>query len=96
VLGLGLISHLGGYLALSYALGHLPATVTCVSLLSQGPLTAVLAALLLGEPLTRYQIAGGMLVLVGVGLANRLGHPEDEANPAFGQVADVAATDAAS
>jgi len=52
LLGLGLVSQLGGYLALTYALGHLPATVTSVSLLSQGPLTAVLAALLLGEPLS--------------------------------------------
>jgi len=58
LLGLGLVSQLGGYLALTYALGHLPATVTSVSLLSQGPLTAVLAALLLGEPLSVYQIAG--------------------------------------
>jgi drug/metabolite transporter (DMT)-like permease len=81
LLGLGLISQLGGYLALTYALGHLPATITSVSLLSQGPLTAILAALLLGEPLTGPQILGGALVLVGVGLANRLGRPEEEANP---------------
>ncbi len=85
LLGLGLVSQLGGYLALTYALGHLPATVTSVSLLSQGPLTAVLAALLLGEPLSVYQIAGGTLVLVGVGLANRLGRPEGEANAGFGE-----------
>ena len=96
LLGLGLVSQLGGYLALTYALGHLPATVTSVSLLSQGPLTAILAAVLLGEPLSIYQIAGGVLVLVGVGLANRLGHPEDEANPAFGQVTDDRAPDAIS
>jgi drug/metabolite transporter (DMT)-like permease len=83
LLGLGLVSQLGGYLALTYALGHLPATVTSVSLLSQGPLTAVLAALFLGEPLTGAQILGGALVLAGVGLANRLGHPEEEANPVF-------------
>jgi drug/metabolite transporter (DMT)-like permease len=83
LLGLGLVSQLGGYLALTYALGHLPATVTSVSLLSQGPLTALLAALLLGEPLTGAQILGGALVLAGVGLANRLGHPEEEANPVF-------------
>jgi drug/metabolite transporter (DMT)-like permease len=89
LLGLGLVSQLGGYLALTYALGHLPATVTSVSLLSQGPLTAVLAAMLLGEPLTVYQIAGGALVLFGVGLANRLGRPEEEANTAFGQTADA-------
>jgi len=80
LLGLGFISQLGGYFALTYALGHLPATVTSVSLLSQGPLTAVLAALLLGEPLTRAQIIGGVLVLVGIALANRLSQPGDEAN----------------
>ena len=80
VLGLGLVSQLGGYLALTYALGHLPATITSVSLLSQGPLTALMAAVLLGEPLTWPQIAGGTLVLAGVGLAHRQRHPEDEAN----------------
>jgi drug/metabolite transporter (DMT)-like permease len=80
VLGLGLISQLGGYLALTYALGHLPATITSVTLLTQGPLTAVLAAMLLGEPLTWPQIVGGALVLSGVGLANRQKHPEEEAN----------------
>jgi drug/metabolite transporter (DMT)-like permease len=80
VLGLGLVSQLGGYLALTYALGHLPATVTSVSLLTQGPLTAVMAALLLAEPLTWPQILGGVLVLSGVGLAHRQRHPEEEAN----------------
>src|SRR6266436_3896063 len=93
LLGLGLVSQLGGYLALTYALGHLPATITSVSLLSQGPLTAVLAALLLGEPLTRYQIAGGVLVLLGVGLANHLGRPENEVNAAFGETADTVAAE---
>jgi len=91
LLGLGLVSQLGGYLALTYALGHLPATITSVSLLSQGPLTALLAALLLGEPLTGYQIAGGVLVLVGVGLANRLSKPEEDANAAFGPATDAGA-----
>jgi len=74
ILGLGLISQLGGYLALTYALGHLPATITSISLLTQGPLTAAMAALLLGEPLTLPQIVGGTLVLSGVGLAHRQWH----------------------
>jgi drug/metabolite transporter (DMT)-like permease len=78
--GLGLVSQLGGYLALTYAMGHLPATITSVSLLTQVPLTAVLAALLLAEPLTLPQIIGGLLVLSGVGLAHRKKHPEDEVN----------------
>ena len=80
LLGLGLISQLGGYLALTYAMGHLPATVTSVSLLSQVPLTAFLAALLLHEPMTGAQILGGAMVLAGVGLASRKKHPSEEAN----------------
>ena len=80
LLGLGLISQLGGYLFLTYALGHLPATITSVSLLTQGPLTAVMATILLGEPLTLPQILGGALVLGGVGLAHSKLHPEEEAN----------------
>jgi drug/metabolite transporter (DMT)-like permease len=80
LLGLGLVSQLGGYLALTYALGHLPATVTSVSLLLQGPLTALLAAWLLGEPLTGSLILGGVLLLLGVGLTNWNRAPAEEAN----------------
>jgi drug/metabolite transporter (DMT)-like permease len=80
LLGLGLISQLAGYLALTYALGHLPATITSISLLTQGPLTALMAAMLLGEPLSLAQILGGTLVLCGIALAHRERHPEEEAN----------------
>jgi len=89
LLGLGLVSQLGGYLALTYAMGHLPATVTSVSLLSQGPLTAVLAAVLLKEPLTAPLLIGGALVLLGIGLANRLKRPEQEANAALCEAVEV-------
>ena len=80
LLGLGLVSQMGGYLSLTYALGHLPATITSITLLTQGPLTAVLAWLLLGEPLTLAQVAGGALIMLGVALAHRQRHPEDEVN----------------
>ncbi len=69
--GLGLISQLGAYYALVYALGHLPATITSVGLLTQLPLTALLAVVLLEEPLTLAQIAGGILVLCGVYVVNQ-------------------------
>jgi drug/metabolite transporter (DMT)-like permease len=71
LLGLGLISQLGAYLGLAYALGHLPATVTSVGLLAQVPLTALLAVPLLGEPLTAPYLIGGALVLTGIYVVNR-------------------------
>lgn len=80
LLGLGLVSQLGGYLALTYALGHLPATITSISLLIQVPLTALLAAVLLHESVAPVQIVGGLLTLAGIALAHRQTHPEDEAN----------------
>jgi drug/metabolite transporter (DMT)-like permease len=70
--GLGLISQLGAYYALVYALGHLPATVTSVSLLAQVPGTAMLAMLLLGEPLSAAQIAGTVIVLAGIYIVNTM------------------------
>ena len=66
LMGLGLISQLGAYLALTYALGHLPATIGSVGLLAQIPLTALLAVPLLGEPLTLPYVAGGIFVLIGI------------------------------
>jgi drug/metabolite transporter (DMT)-like permease len=71
LIGLGVVSQVGGYLAITYALGHLPATVTSVGLLGQAPLTAVLAIPLLGEPLSASQIIGGLLVLTGIYVVNR-------------------------
>ena len=68
---LGLVSQLGGYLSITYALGHLRATVTSASLLAQAPLTALLAIPLLGERLSAAQALGGVLVLGGVYVVNR-------------------------
>ena len=69
--GLGIISQFVAYYALVYALGHLPATITSVGLLAQIPCTAALAWLLLGEPLTPVQMAGGAVVLAGIYVVNR-------------------------
>jgi drug/metabolite transporter (DMT)-like permease len=71
LLGLGFISQLASYYALVYALGHLPATVTSVSVLAQVPLTALLAAVMLGEPLSAAQMAGGLVVLGGIYVVSR-------------------------
>lgn len=74
LIGLGLVSQIGGYLAITYALGHLPATITSVGLLAQAPLTAVLSIPLLGEPLVVTQAIGGALVLTGIYVVNSRSH----------------------
>jgi drug/metabolite transporter (DMT)-like permease len=69
--GLALVCQLLGYFALTYALGHVSAGITSVTLLVQSPLTAFLAFLFLGEPVNAAQVAGGVLVLAGVWIVNR-------------------------
>ena len=59
---------------------------TAVSLLAQGPLTAILAAWLLHEQITTSLLIGGALVLLGVALANRGRKPSNETNAAFCEV----------
>ncbi len=71
LLALALICQLLGYFALTDALGHLSAGITSVTLLVQAPLTAILAILFLGEPVTMPQVGGGVLVLLGVWIVNR-------------------------
>lgn len=71
LVALALISHLLGWLAINYALGHLPASITSVTLLLQPVITAIVAVPLLGEGLSPYQIGGGLLVLLGIYIVNR-------------------------
>jgi drug/metabolite transporter (DMT)-like permease len=70
-LGLGLISHLGGWYAINSALGQIRASVVSVSLLGQPLVTALAAAAILGEPLRMHQAAGGLLILAGVYIVHR-------------------------
>ena len=69
--GMGLVSQLGGWLAISYALGHLRAAPVSVALLAQVVVTALAAMPLLGEYLKVNQIGGGVLVLGGIYLVTR-------------------------
>ncbi len=79
LLWLGIVSQVGAYLAIAYALGHLPATVVSVGLLAQAPLTALLAASLLHERLAPLQLAGGALVLAGIYIVTRADGPAEPA-----------------
>jgi drug/metabolite transporter (DMT)-like permease len=71
LLGLGLICQVTGYFCLTYALGHLPATVTSVVLLAVAPLTALFAFGLFHERMTILQGVGGVLVILGVWIVSR-------------------------
>jgi drug/metabolite transporter (DMT)-like permease len=73
LLGLALITHVIGWLAISYALGHIRASIVSVTLLGQPVLTALFSIPLLGEGLVLLQIIGGLLVLSGIYIVNRLG-----------------------
>jgi drug/metabolite transporter (DMT)-like permease len=69
--GLALVSHATGQGLIAYALAHLPAAFSSVSLLFQPVMAAAFAWVLLLEPLVPLQIGGGVIVLVGIYLARR-------------------------
>jgi drug/metabolite transporter (DMT)-like permease len=71
LIGLALISHAAGQGLIAYALAHLPAAFSSVSLLFQPVMAALFAWVLLAEPLVALQILGGIVVLVGIYLARR-------------------------
>jgi drug/metabolite transporter (DMT)-like permease len=77
LVGLGIVCQLAGYFSLTYALGHLPATVTSVTLLAIAPLTSALAFAIFGERMTAAQMLGGSLVLIGVWAVTGRHHSED-------------------
>jgi drug/metabolite transporter (DMT)-like permease len=70
MIGLALISQVIGQLFVAHALGALPATLTSIVLLSQAPLTAILAVPLLGERVRAGQLIGGLLVLAGIAVVS--------------------------
>lgn len=69
--GLGLISQLGGWLTINFALAYIKPTVASVSLLAQSVFTALFSIPVLGEFLTFTEIMGGGIVLAGIYLVNR-------------------------
>jgi drug/metabolite transporter (DMT)-like permease len=71
LLGLALVSHAAGQGLIAYALAHLPAAFSSVSLLFQPVMAAIFAWMLLAEPLVPLQVLGGLVVLAGIYLARR-------------------------
>lgn len=68
-----LITQLGGYLLVNYALGHLPAPIVSATLLLQPIVTTIAGLILLGEWPTPLGLLGGLLLLAGVWIVNRFG-----------------------
>lgn len=71
MVGVGLLSQVGGWLIINYALGHVPASLAVVVLLAQPAITGLLSIPLLGELLTGRQVLGGALELSGIYLCLR-------------------------
>ena len=73
LIALALVTQILGQGLIAYALAHLPASLSSLSLLIQ-PVTAVIFAwILFGETMGPVQFAGGAVVLIGIWLARRGG-----------------------
>jgi len=70
-LATAIVSQIIGYMSISYALGHLPASVVSPSLIGQPIVTTILAIPLLGEMPGTIQIVGGVVALAGIYLVNQ-------------------------
>lgn len=71
LLGLAFISHVGGQGLVTYALAYLPTAFSSLTLLLQPVVAAILAWLLLAEPVGPLQAVGGAIVLAGILVARR-------------------------
>ncbi len=67
----GVISQVCGYFCMTYALGHIPASIVSPTMIASPVISALLAIPIAGEPLSAFQVTGGLLVFVGIFLVNR-------------------------
>jgi len=72
-----LVSQVIGYMALAYALGHLPASIVAPTMVLQPVATALLAIPLLGEIPNIWQGVGGFVALTGIYLVNQSHYKKD-------------------
>lgn len=64
------VSQIGGYFSIAYALGHLPASVVSPSMVAQPVISALMAVPLMGENLSWPQWLGALAVVVGIFIVN--------------------------
>ena len=70
LIGLALVTQVGGHWLVAHSMGRLPAAASSIVLLGQAPMTALLAWPLLDERPRPGQAIGGMLVLAGIMVVN--------------------------
>jgi drug/metabolite transporter (DMT)-like permease len=71
VLALAVLTQVAGQGLIAYALAHLPVTLSTTGLLIQPMVAALAAWWLFGEALAPAQLAGAVVLLVGISLARR-------------------------
>ena len=81
-LGLAAICTVGGHTVFTWALRHVRAGTVSTAYLGEPPITAALAFLILGQVPAVATIAGGVLILSGVGLVLLTEHRAPELEPA--------------
>jgi drug/metabolite transporter (DMT)-like permease len=76
----GLVSQVCGYFCMTYALGHIPASIVSPTMIASPVISSLLAIPIAGENLSVFQISGGLLVFAGIILVNRT-QSKGSANP---------------
>lgn len=76
-----IVSQMIGYLAITFALGHLPASIVAPTLVGQPILTAILAIPLLNEIPTTIQWIGGGIALAGIYIVNQSHRQSQQETP---------------
>lgn len=71
LLGLALITHAAGQGLITYALAYLPASFSSLTLLLQPVVAAILAWIILSEPIGLMQGIGGVIIIAGILIARR-------------------------
>jgi drug/metabolite transporter (DMT)-like permease len=71
LVALAVLCQAGAQGAITFALAHLPASLSAVTLLIQPLTAAIMAWLILGEPIGPFQVVGGAILLGGIFIARR-------------------------
>jgi len=71
LIALAVLCQAGAQGAITFALAHLPASLSAVTLLIQPLTAAIMAWLILGEPIGPFQVVGGVILLGGIFIARR-------------------------